>query len=137
MEGLLKDSLCIAHDGSFMVEKLTQFCSAGIVIYCKDTKNYLKSAIAEISESASNYQGKLLGAVMTLLILRAASFNIVTPYPHISLHCDNQGVLSHGNTPCTVLPEKQKQADLIHLIKTLCFTSFLKPSQDSMLHKLF
>ncbi len=35
------------------------------------------------------------------------------------LHCDNRGVISHSNSPLTALPEKQKQANLIRLIKYL------------------
>jgi hypothetical protein len=39
------------------------------------------------------------------------------------LFCDNNGVLSHGNSPQSSLPEKQQQADLIRLIKHLSTSS--------------
>jgi hypothetical protein len=35
------------------------------------------------------------------------------------LYCDNCGVISHSNSLLTALPEKQKQVDLIRLIKFL------------------
>ena len=65
-------SLCIAHDGSYMPETSTIICSAGVVMYCKTFRCCLKLSIAEKSDVASNYRGELLGAVMALLILRAA-----------------------------------------------------------------
>lgn len=64
---------------------------------------------------------------MALLFLRAASTNLKLPYPRITLHCDNLGVLSHGNNPRRSLPEMQNQADLIRLIKTLSSTSNFSP----------
>jgi hypothetical protein len=36
----------------------------------------------------------------------------------INLHCDNHGVLTHGNSPHQSLKAKQSQADLIRLLKT-------------------
>ena len=74
-------------------------------------------------EAASNYCGELLGTVITLLILRASSHNLTRPLPAITLFQDNRGGLSHGNNPYTALPEKQKQADLICLIKLLSASS--------------
>lgn len=127
-EVLSNGTVCVAHDGSFMAERSTQHCSAGIIIYCTKSRQCLKSAMAETSDSASNYRGELLGVVMALLILRAASIDLIPQYPQITLHCNNRGVLSHGNSPRTSLPEKQKQADLIRLIKTLCLSSNLRPA---------
>jgi hypothetical protein len=45
----------------------------------------------------------------------------------VVLHCDNRCVLSHGNSPLTSLPEKQKQADLIWLIKYLSSSNNCNP----------
>ncbi len=51
------------------------------------------------------------------MILRAASEGLA-PLPHSTeLFCNNKGVISHNNSPLTALPEKQRQADLIRLIK--------------------
>jgi hypothetical protein len=116
-EGLLCGLLCIAHDGSFMAEESTKHCLVGVIIYCRSSRQWLKSSIAESSEAASNYRGELLGAVIALLILQASSHNLTGPLPAITLFCDNCGVLSHGNNPYTALPKKQKQADLIRFIK--------------------
>jgi hypothetical protein len=112
-------TLCIAHDGSYMAEEAANLCSTGVVIFCQRSRQWLKVSIAEHSNAASNYCGELLGAVISLLILCGASVGIVPPIPTTILYCDNRGVISHSNSPLTALPEKQKQADLIRLIKFL------------------
>ncbi len=122
--------LCIAHDGSFMAEESTKHYSAGVIIYCRSSRQWLKSSIAESLEVASNYCGELLGAVIALLILRASSHNLTGPLPAITLFCNNRGVLSHGNNPYTALPEKQKQADLRGLIKLLSVSSNITPTWE-------
>jgi hypothetical protein len=121
-------SLCIVHNGSYMPETSTTICSAGVVMYCKLSRCWLKLSIAEKSDAASNYRGELLGAVMALLILRVAmaSKNTATRAQQVML-CDNRGVISHGNSSLQSLPEKQKQADLIRLRKHLSSTNKFQP----------
>jgi hypothetical protein len=102
-----------------MAEESTEHCLAGVIIYCRSSRQWLKSSIAESSEAASNYCVELLGAVIALLILWASSHNLTGPLPAITLFCDNCGILSHGNNPYTALPEKKKQVDLICLIKLM------------------
>jgi hypothetical protein len=111
--------LVIAHDGSYMSSELSSLCSAGVIMYCKATRQWLNASVVERSDATSNYCGKLLGAAVALLILRAASVSLGTPLPTTVLHCDNRGVISHSKSPLTALPKKQKQADLIRLIKYL------------------
>ncbi len=67
--------------------------------------------------------GKLLDTVLSLLILRAATVNLVASYSHAKLSCDNCGVISHSNSPLFSLSEKQKQVGLIRLIKHLSCTN--------------
>jgi hypothetical protein len=113
------NTLVIAHDGSYMPEQSTNLCSAGVIIYCQHTSQWLKTSIVEQSEATSNYRGELLGAVMALLIIRAATTGVTNLQPCMTLFCDNNGVLSHGNSPRTSLPKKQQQADLIWFLKYL------------------
>jgi hypothetical protein len=63
--------------------------------------------------SASNYRGKLLEAVLALLILQAATALETALLPVMILYCNNKGVISNANCPLMSFPEKQKQADLI------------------------
>jgi hypothetical protein len=86
----------------------------------------LKASIVKQSEAASNYRVDLLGAVMALSIIRAATAGMTLPQPCMNLFCDNNGVLSQGNSPRTSLPKKQQQADLIWLVKYL-FSSSICP----------
>jgi hypothetical protein len=39
LQGLSQGTLVIAHDGSYMPEDLVDLCSAGVVMYCKASKN--------------------------------------------------------------------------------------------------
>jgi hypothetical protein len=121
-EGIAAGSLSIAHDGSYMATEAPELCSAGVVIFCSASKNWLKASVAEWLVVASNYPGELLGAVIALLILRAASVTLELPLPSVVLHCDNRGVISHGNLPLVSLSEKQRQADLIWYMKHLAST---------------
>jgi hypothetical protein len=57
--------------------------------------------------------------VIALLILHAASNGLPHPLPQPTLFCNNRGVLSHGNSHLMALLEKQKQADIICLVKFL------------------
>jgi hypothetical protein len=123
-QAVLMGSLRIAHDGSYMPEVSTTICSAGVIKYCKTSKCWLKLSIAEQLNAASNYRGELLGALVAHLILRDATTRSDTmTYPQQVLLCNNCGVVSHGNSPLQSLPEKQKQADLIRLMKLLSSTN--------------
>ncbi len=118
-QSLEQGSLVIEHDGSYMPKESTEHCLAGVILYCSTSKKWLKSSIVERSNAASNYRGKLLGAVMALLILRAATEKSCHLYPQQNLYCNNKGVIQHSNIPRIALTEKQKQANLIRLIKHL------------------
>jgi hypothetical protein len=121
-EGITNETLVIAHDGSYTSTDSTTLCSAGVVILCTATKQWLKASLAERSLCASNYRGELLGALMALFILQAASSHLPPTTTTVVLHCDNKGVNSHGNSKLRSLPEKQRQADLIRHIKHISHT---------------
>jgi hypothetical protein len=76
-------------------------------------------SVAELSDTANNYCRELLGAVIELPILWVASKGLPQPLLHATLLCNNWGILSHGNSHLTALPEKQKQADIIRLVTFL------------------
>jgi hypothetical protein len=106
-----------------MPEELVDMCSAGVVMYCRESKNWLKVAVVKCSNKASNYWGKLLGTIMSLLILHATTSMLHVPYPLSTLFCNNHSVILHSNSPRVSLPEKQVQADLIQLIKHFLSTN--------------
>ncbi len=53
--GIVGGTLAIAHDGSYMASELAELCSAGLIMYCRGTKQWLKASVAEWSDDASNY----------------------------------------------------------------------------------
>ena len=126
-DSLVLGMLYIAHDGSYMANKSSSLCSAGVIFFCRGMSKRLKVSVSERSDAAGNYRGELLGAVLALLILHAASTGLPAPYPQISLSCDNKGVLSHGNSPRMSLRDAQSQADLIRLMKHLSSSNAFRP----------
>ncbi len=125
-EGIIWGSLVCAHGSSYMALEAVDLSSAGVIVFCASTKQLLMASLAKCSTFTSNYCAKLLGALMSLLILWAAS-SLFLPLLHsVVLYCDNHGVITHGNSPLTSLPENQRQADLIHHIKYLTHSMQIK-----------
>ncbi len=46
-EGITNETLVIAHDGSYMSTESTTLCSAGVVVLCTATKQWLKASLAK------------------------------------------------------------------------------------------
>ena len=124
--GLLLGTLVIVHDGSYMKEVAQDVCSAGFMIYCTHTRCRAKGTVVEKSDSADNYRAEVLGGIMIQLVLKAASQLQSSPYAPVQIHCDNLGVVNHGNTPTRSLKEKQAQADALRILKHLIQTSPLE-----------
>ncbi len=78
-----------------------------------------KCTIAEYSESASSYHGKILGAIIAQLILGAAVTERMGPYPIMTEDCDNNGVVLHGNKHYRLLSALQTQSDVLRVMKQL------------------
>ena len=56
---------------------------------------------------------------MAQLILHAASFGIIGPFPVLNEDCDNNGVVLHSNNFLKPLPASQTQADVLWVMKKL------------------
>ena len=56
---------------------------------------------------------------MTQLILNAAASTYHGTIPPVFVDCDNNGVVSHGNTPIRALPTNQTKADVLCIFKHL------------------
>ena len=97
LEGMLAHVLIIIHDGSYMNKISPIISSAATIIYCTITKVQCKCTWAEMSTSAGPYRGKILGGVMTQLILHAAAASYHDAIPPVVVECDNNGVVIHGN----------------------------------------
>ncbi len=56
---------------------------------------------------------------MTQLILKAAATGHQGKIPCVGADCNNNGVVTHGNTPNTPLSTNQTQADPLHVFKNI------------------
>lgn len=125
-QAILNGTLTSCNDGSFMKEKCKSSCSGAFILHCTATKKEARGCFVDKSPDSSNYRGELLGSLGPLLLIRAAyiankssiSQDSIDSIPPISLHCDNRGVLFHGNAPHSSLKAEQTQADLIRLLKS-------------------
>ena len=75
--------------------------------------------MAEKSGSASSYRGEILGSILAQLVLRAATGKTSCGNCVVKVHCDNKGVLSHGNSDIMRLKENQSQADALVQMRKL------------------
>jgi hypothetical protein len=56
---------------------------------------------------------------MTQLILKAAATGYKGKIPSIGVDCNNNGIVTHGNSPHIPLSTNQTQADLLCIFKNL------------------
>ena len=63
--------------------------------------------MVEESDRADNYRAKILGGLLGQLIFQAANSYWTTSYRQVEIHCDNEGVVLHGNTTERALKEKK------------------------------
>lgn len=114
--GLILGSIVVIHDGSYMPKVSENVCSAAVAVVCTRTGNKATVSIAECCPEADNYRAEALGALLGLLIIRAASVRSL-PYKPCRAYCDNKGIVTHANSCHSPLKEKQSQADVIGLLK--------------------
>jgi hypothetical protein len=89
------------------------------MIYCTIAKKRCKCTWTEKSESAGSYQGEILGGIMTHLILKATATGYKGKIPSIRMDCNNNSIVTHGNTPNIPLQTYQTQANLLRIFKNL------------------
>jgi hypothetical protein len=119
LEEMINRSLIIIHDGSYMKEISPLISSAASMIYSTKAKKRCECTWAEKSESAGSYRGEILGGIMTQLILKAAATGYKEKILHVEADWDNNGIVTHGNTPHIPLSANQTQANLLPMLNNL------------------
>ncbi len=119
IKGMLAQSLIIIHDGPYMKEISPIISSAATIIYCTIAKVQCKCTWAKKSTSTGSYCGKILGGVMTQLILHAAAASYHRTILPVMVNCDNNGVVFHRNNSIQPLLTNQSQGDLVQVFKNL------------------
>ena len=103
-----------------MPDLSTEICSAAVMIYCTATGFSAKGAIVESTFNAYNYRGKILGGMLLQLILRAASQDRSVEYQPVVIHCDNKGVVNHGNSLAALLGRNSPRQTSFAASRTMC-----------------
>jgi hypothetical protein len=118
--GLMRGSLTIRYDGSYMPMVANNVCSCAVVIYCSHDKKYAEVTWVEKSSKqlADIYQTKILGGCCAQLLVKATITGrnvqgLGTP----KYRCNNMGVVYHGTHHHQPLLEKQAQSDVLRYFK--------------------
>jgi hypothetical protein len=120
LPSLLSGNLVVCNDGSYM-PKLSRtacsgaFSSGAFILHCTATGKEIKGCFCDDSPNGDNYRGELLGGLGPLLLLKVAfSTSAASRMDQAtiqlssqSLHCDNKGVINHGNNPTATLRSEQ------------------------------
>jgi hypothetical protein len=123
VQGLLNDTIDACNDGSWMPDLDSHACSGAFIMRCRETNQEIRGCFTDKSRHADNYRGELLGALGPLLLIKTAVesnpslFASSTAPPTVNLHCDNRGVILHGNDPNSSIKDGQVHADLVRLLK--------------------
>ncbi len=124
--GLMRGSLLIGHDGSYMPMVVNDVCLCAVVLHCTQEDKYADMTWVERSmkHSADNYRAEILSGCCTLLIVKAAIagrgvLGLATP----CFGCDNMGVVLHGTSYWCPLRKKQAQSDVLCYFKQLILES--------------
>ena len=113
------NTLSFVHDGSYMRQVAPKLCSAAFVLSCSRTGFQASGTLVERCDSADNYRAEALGAAAGLLVIKAATSKRRRYLSILKAHCDNMGIVKHGNAAESSCPDRQVQADLITLIKKI------------------
>ncbi len=136
--GLMRRSLTIGHNGSYMPMVANNVCSCAVVIYCSHNNKYAEVTWVEKSTKklANNYGAKILGGCYAQLLVKAAitGRNVLgsaTP----KFGCDNMGVVLHiehtpidpfwKNRPNQMSYDTSKNWSRHHKFSAKCTTSMV------------
>jgi hypothetical protein len=120
--GWLKDALrsgtaIFSTDGSFWPKVDKQVSGAGWVIVCTKTRRTLEGSFYKWANSASTYQGELLGlvAIHTLILATATYYNLSRLTGTIC--CNSKLALNKSRRKARHIRTSTKQADLFHSLR--------------------
>ena len=85
-------------------------------LVCERTGQTATCSVVECCPEADNYRAEALGALVGLLLIKAATARDL-PYQPARAFCDNKGIVNHASDFRSPLKEKQSQADVIGLLK--------------------
>ncbi len=120
--GWLKDAsgtAIFSMDGSFWPKADEQASRAGWVIVCTKTRRTLEGSFYERANSASSYQGTLLGLVaIHTLILATATYYTLSQLTG-AICCDSKLALNKSRRKARRIRASTKQADLFRSLRQI------------------
>jgi hypothetical protein len=121
--GLMRGSLFIGHDGSYMPMVANDVCSCAVVLHCTQEDTYAEVTWVERSTKhlADNYCVEILRrcCAQKLIVKAAVTGRGVLGLATLCFGCDKMGVLLHGTYYRRPLLEKQAQSDVLRYFKQL------------------
>ncbi len=109
--GLMRGSLVIGHDGSYMPHLANNAVACATVFYYSHTNQHVDITWVERStkKAANNCCAEILGGCSTQLIIKAAiTGRNKLGHGALTVGCNNMGLVRHGNSPWHPMLEKQQ-----------------------------
>lgn len=117
IEALANHTTIFVTDGSYNPDVSKDICSTGWVIFCSHTKKKVTGSFYEVSASASNYRGELMGVVTLHLFLLVVEEFFHIPPCSPDLWCDNQGAINRTKKNKHRIGTQTKHSDLLRVLQ--------------------
>lgn len=113
---LRQNKLVCVTDGSYNKELAPDICSAGYVLACSKTKEYVAGTLVERSLWASSYRGELLGMLALRLLLLAIEEYCKAISDGNENFCDNKGVIHPFEKESKRVPAGKSNGDVLRVL---------------------
>lgn len=108
---------CWVTDGSYDRKRAPSISSAGWIIFCPQTKSYVRGAFYEVSPDSSAFRGELLGLTALHLFALALKLHYGIETNMGSVHCDNERALGRASLYRRRIPPGAKHGDLLRSLR--------------------
>ena len=110
--------MCVT-DGSYMKDVAPDLCSAGWIIFCKQSGRKFYGHFVERSPDASSYRGELLGMLAIRLFLLVVEEHFEVSSSDNGVCCDNKGALYTFGKKSKRVPSGKTNTDIQRVLRTI------------------
>ena len=118
-ECLANNTLVCVTDGSYQKELAPDLCSAGWILWCRQSGKCISGTLVEKSTYASSYRGELLGLLAIRLFLLAVEEYYGVTTDGSGLVCDNKAALYTFGKESKRIPSGQANTDIQRVLRTI------------------
>ena len=116
---LRQNKLVSVTDGLYNKELAPDISSAGYVLACSESKEYVAGTLVERSPWASSYRGELLGMLALRLLLLAIEKYCELISDDNTNFCDNKGVIHTFENESKRIPPGKSNGDVLRVLRSV------------------